>query len=99
MGIPEFNDRKLRLIMMLAMLVVILAGIKAAADIVVPFLLAVFLAIVLNPLVLLLERFRVPRALGVTLLVIAIVVLLLTLVGMLGASLNEFARSLHSIGA
>lgn len=64
MGIPEFNDRKLRLIMMLAMLVVILAGIKAAADIVVPFLLAVFLAIVLNPLVLLLERFRVPRALG-----------------------------------
>lgn len=94
MGIPEFNDRKLRLIMMLAMLVVILAGIKAAADIVVPFLLAVFLAIVLNPLVLLLERFRVPRALGVTLLVIAIVLLLLTLIGMLGASLNEFARFL-----
>lgn len=94
MGIPEFNDRKLRLIMMLAMLVVILAGIKAAADIVVPFLLAVFLAIVLNPLVLLLERCRVPRGLGVMLLVIAIVVLLLTLVGMLGSSLNEFARSL-----
>lgn len=94
MGSFEFSDRKLRLIMMLAMLVVILAGIKAASEIVVPFLLAVFLAIVLNPLVVLLERCRVPRALGVMLLVIAIVVLLLTFIGMLGSSLNEFARSL-----
>ncbi len=94
MGNVEFNDRKFRLIMMLAMLVVILAGIKAAADIVVPFLLAIFLAIVLNPLVVLLERCRVPRGLGVMLLVIAVVVLLLTFIGMLGSSLNEFARSL-----
>lgn len=94
MGSFELNDRKLRLIMMLAMLVVILAGIKAAADIVVPFLLAVFLAIVLNPLVVLLERCRVPRGLGVMLLVIVVVVLLLTFIGMLGSSLNEFARSL-----
>lgn len=94
MGGFEFNDRKLHLIIMLAMLVVILAGIKAAADIVVPFLLAVFLAIVLNPLVVLLERCRVPRGLGVMLLVIAVVVLLLAFIGMLASSLNEFARSL-----
>lgn len=89
-----FNDRKFRLIMTLAMLVVIFAGIKAAADIVVPFLLAVFLAIVLNPLVVWLERCRVPRALSVMLLVIAVVLLMLTFIGMLGSSLNEFARSL-----
>ncbi|AHG22219.1 pheromone autoinducer 2 transporter [Chania multitudinisentens RB-25] len=90
----EFNNRKLHLIMMLAMLVIILAGIKAAAEIVVPFLLAVFLAIVLNPLVVWLERCRVPRALSVMLLVITVVVLLLMLIGTLGSSLNEFARSL-----
>lgn len=94
MGSLAFYDRKLRLIMMLAMMVVILAGIKAAADIVVPFLLAVFLAIVLNPLVVLLERCRVPRGLSVMLLFITVVVLLMMLIGMLGSSLNEFARSL-----
>ncbi|KFK96470.1 MULTISPECIES: AI-2E family transporter [unclassified Serratia (in: enterobacteria)] len=94
MGSIEFNDRKLRLIIMLAMLVVILAGIKAAADIVVPFLLAVFLAIVLNPLVVLLERCRVPRGLSVMLLVMTAVVLLMMFVSMLASSLNEFARSL-----
>ncbi|WON78340.1 AI-2E family transporter [Serratia sp. UGAL515B_01] len=94
MGRLEFYDRKLRLMMMLAMMVVILAGIKAAADIVVPFLLAVFLAIVLNPLVVSLERCRVPRGLSVMLLVITVVVLLMMFIGMLGSSLNEFARSL-----
>ncbi|MFI8418083.1 AI-2E family transporter [Serratia sp. NPDC078593] len=94
MGRIILTDRSLRLAVLLAMIVVILAGIKAASEIVVPFLLAVFLTIVLNPLVTLLERQRVPRALGVAFLVIAVVALLLLFIGMLGASLNEFAQSL-----
>lgn len=94
MGRTLLTDRSLRLVIMLAMLVVILAGIKAAASIVVPFLLALFLTIVLNPLVAMLERWRVPRVLGVALLVVTVVVLLMLLLGTLGASLNEFARSL-----
>jgi len=89
------TDRSLRLAIMLAMLVIILAGVKAAAEILVPFLLAVFLAMVLNPLVALLERMHIlPRILGVMLLVAAAVVVLMLFIGMLGASLNEFARSL-----
>ncbi|MBI3309951.1 MAG: AI-2E family transporter, partial [Serratia liquefaciens] len=74
MGRTLLTDRSLRLAIMLAMLVIILAGVKAAADVVVPFLLAVFLAMVLNPLVTQLERWRIPRVLGVTLLVVAVVV-------------------------
>lgn len=50
MGRTRVTDNSLRLAVLLAMLVIILAGVKAAADIVVPFLLAVFLAMVLNPL-------------------------------------------------
>ena len=61
MGRTRVTDNSLRLAILLAMLVIILAGVKAAADIVVPFLLAVFLAMVLNPLVAMLERRRVPR--------------------------------------
>ncbi len=94
MGRTLLTDRSLRLAIMLAMLVIILAGVKAAVDVVVPFLLALFLAMVLNPLVAQLERWRIPRVLGVSLLVVVVVVLLLLFVGVLGASLNEFARSL-----
>ncbi len=94
MGRTRVTDNSLRLAVLLAMLVIILAGVKAAADIVVPFLLAVFLAMVLNPLVAMLERQRVPRILGVTLLVTAVIVVVMLFIGMLGASLNEFARSL-----
>ncbi len=94
MGRTRVTDSSLRLAVLLAMLVIILAGVKAAADIVVPFLLAVFLAMVLNPLVAMLERRRVPRIVGVTLLVTAVIVVVMLFIGMLGASLNEFARSL-----
>lgn len=94
MGRTILTDRTLRMALLLAMIVVILAGVKAASDIVVPFLLAVFFAIVLNPLVVVLERWRIPRALGIALLVAAVVVLLMLFIGMLGPSLNEFARSL-----
>ena len=94
MGRILLTDRSLRLAIMLAMLVIILAGVKAAVDVVVPFLLALFLAMVLNPLVAQLERWRIPRVLGVSLLVVVVVVLLMLFVGVLGASLNEFARSL-----
>lgn len=50
----------LKIVVMMAMLVVIFAGIKSAADIIVPFILALFLAFVLNPLIVLLEKWRVP---------------------------------------
>lgn len=89
-----FIDRPLRLAVMLAMIVVILAGIKTSSEIVVPFLLAIFLTIVLNPLVTRMERWRVPRILGVMLLVTLVVIVLVMFIGMMGASLNEFARSL-----
>jgi len=83
-----------KVVVMLGMLVIILAGIRAGADIVVPFILAIFVAVILNPLVRLLQRIGVPRVLAVALLIGVIVlagaVLLTTLVGML----NDFARTL-----
>lgn len=52
---------------MLGMLVIILTGIRFAADIIVPFVLAIFLAVVINPLVQLMVRCRVPRVLAISL--------------------------------
>jgi AI-2 transport protein TqsA len=57
------------MVIMLGMLVIILTGIRFAADIIVPFILALFLAVIINPLVQLLVRCRVPRVLAISLLI------------------------------
>lgn len=51
METPQPDKTGMHILLKLASLVVILAGIHAAADIIVPLLLALFFAIVLNPLV------------------------------------------------
>lgn len=91
---PELTTKGLRIALMAGMTVIILAGIKAAAAIVVPFLLALFIAIILHPVVKALTRLRVPRVLAVTLIVLAIILLLTLLLGVLGASVTDFSRTL-----
>lgn len=51
MSSPQADKAGLHILLKLAALVIILAGIHAAADILVQLLLALFFAIVLNPLV------------------------------------------------
>jgi AI-2 transport protein TqsA len=63
----------LRAILIIAGLVVIAAGLKAAQDVVVPFLLAGFIATIAAPPVIWLEQRRVPAALAITTVMIAIV--------------------------
>ena len=54
-----------RIAIMASALVIILAGVRAASEIIVPFLLALFLAIILNPLVKILMKLRLPRSAAV----------------------------------
>lgn len=84
----------IRIAIMAAALVIVLAGVRAASDIIVPFLLALFLAIILNPLVTGLMRLRLPRAAAVGLVLVIIILLLTLMIGMLGSSLNDFSRTL-----
>lgn len=79
---------------MLGMLVIILTGVRFAADIIVPFILALFIAVILNPLVRRMTRLRIPRVLAITLLISVIIVAMVLLVAYLGTSLNELARTL-----
>ncbi len=48
-----------------AAIFVILAGIKTAANILVPFLLSVFIAIICNPLINKASEFKIPKAVSV----------------------------------
>ncbi|QSX28786.1 AI-2E family transporter [Shewanella cyperi] len=78
----------------MAFLIVILAGIKAASPIVVPFVLSVFIAVICNPVIVYLMRFRVPKWLAVMLLMLVIVLAGLWLATLVGSSVNEFSKQL-----
>ncbi|EPF17617.1 Transport of quorum-sensing signal protein [Cedecea davisae] len=94
MAKPIITLRALKAVIMLGMLVIILVGIKAAADIIVPFILALFIAVILNPLIRRLERLRVPRVLAISLVIVIIILSMVLLLAYLGTSLNELARTL-----
>jgi Predicted permease len=90
MTAPLPDKTGLHILLKLAALVIILAGIHAAADIIVQLLLALFFAIVLNPLVSWFMRRGLKRPLAITIVVIVMLIVLTALVGILAASINEF---------
>ena len=77
----------------LAALVVVVAGMRAASSLVVPFLLAIFLAIICTPLLFWLKSRNMPRLLGLLLIfgIVGGVWLLLAMV--IGSTLAEFSRN------
>lgn len=94
MAKPIITLNGLKIVIMLGMLVIILTGIRFAADIIVPFILALFIAVVLNPLIQRMVRLRVPRVLAISLLMAIVVMAMVLLLAYLGTSLNELARTL-----
>lgn len=94
MAKPIITLNGLKIVIMLGMLVIILTGIRFAADIIVPFILALFIAVILNPLVQRMVRWRIPRVLAILLLITIIIMAMALLVTYLGTSLNELARTL-----
>lgn len=94
MAKPIITLNGLKIVIMLGMLVIILTGVRFAADIIVPFILALFIAVILNPLVQRMVRLRIPRVLAISLLISIIIVAMVLLVAYLGTSLNELARTL-----
>lgn len=83
-----------RLLPTLAALVIIIAGLKAASALLVPFLLAIFISIICAGPFHWLQQRRVPAPLAL-LLVIAVVMLAgLLLLTLVGTSINDFSRDL-----
>ncbi len=82
-----------------AALIIILAGMREAQEILLPFLIAVFLAVVSSPAVLWLTAKRVPRGLAVLLIVVAMVGVGTGIAALVGTSLNSFSRNLPTYQA
>jgi predicted PurR-regulated permease PerM len=78
----------------LSALVVIVAGLKMAAQAVIILFLSIFLASILTPLMLRLERWKVPRVVAFLLLLLVLIGLLFVLVTVLVNSFESFLRNL-----
>ncbi|MDD8059129.1 MULTISPECIES: AI-2E family transporter [Shewanella] len=83
-----------RSFVVMACVVIILAGIKTASPIVVPFVLSAFLAVICNPAIVLMSRYRIPKWLSIILLMTFIVLMGLWLASLVGSSINEFSKQM-----
>lgn len=79
-----------RVLFILALVVIVVAGLKYAAPILLPFSLALFLAVLTLPIVVWLQRRGVPSAFSVLLAVLADVALFGLIVLLAGQSIDEF---------
>ena len=77
-----------------AAFVVVVAGMKSAEPVIVPFLLAVFIAIVAGPPVFWLERKGLPRPLAMLGVLAVLVAVALALSALVGTSVRQFTKSL-----
>jgi len=80
-------------ILVMAAIVIVLAGVKAASVIVVPFLLSLFLAIILSPLFLWFRSKRLPQGVALLLIVLLLFGLVGTLIMLIGTSVQDFSHN------
>lgn len=77
-----------------AAFIIVVAGMREAAPILVPFLLSVFIAVVCAPPFFWLQRRGVPKALAIVVVVVAVIGIGLGMAQLVGASLDDFYRNL-----
>ncbi len=80
-------------LIVLAAFIIVVAGLKAAAPLLVPLMVSVFLAILAAPAVLWLQAHRVPTALAVLLVVLVMMGVLSGIGAIVGSSINGFTES------
>jgi len=83
-----------RFMLVMAAFVIVMAGVKAAEALLVPFLLSVFMALIFSPLLAWLKLKRVPSALAIMLIVFAVVALGSLFGAVIGTSVRDFRADL-----
>ncbi|MGC9352162.1 MAG: AI-2E family transporter, partial [Sulfurovum sp.] len=86
-------------VLVMAAVVIILAGIKMAAVIVVPFLLAFFLAVILSPFYLWLKSKRVNEIFALVMIVSLLIAIITVLFLLVGNSVEDFANNVPAYEA
>ncbi|MBQ0721157.1 MAG: AI-2E family transporter [Gammaproteobacteria bacterium] len=83
-----------RFILLAAAFVIVVAGLKAAEPLLVPFLLSVFIALICSPLLGWLKSRRVPSGLAILLIVLGVVCLGIIVGAVVGSSIRDFRADL-----
>ena len=95
----QIESKNLRILLSLTALFIIIYSLQAAAQLLIPFLLAIFIALItLKPMFWLQER-NVPGILAAFLIVISIMLLLLSIGSIVGSSIVDFTNALPSYQA
>lgn len=94
-GYTGFN-RAQRLLLTMAAFIVVVAGMRAAQDILIPFLLSLFIAIIMMPLLNWMRSKGIPTWAAILIIVLAILILGFLLAVLVGSSLTDFSNSLPS---
>lgn len=83
-----------RTLLSVAAVIIILAGVKLAAEIVVPFLLSLFIAIICSPMIKAMTQRRIPHWLAIALLFVLISLVFFFLIGLINSTAREFTQSI-----
>ncbi|MFD2166494.1 AI-2E family transporter [Thalassotalea euphylliae] len=94
MGLKESSSGILKGMVVMAALFVVFAGIKAASNMLVPFLLSVFIAIICNPIVVKASEYKIPKGISVLFVIAMFLSIALSIAGLVGNSLNELSQLL-----
>ena len=96
METPQGREMPRVAVMMItvACFVIIIAGMKAAADILVPFFLAIFIAIIFTPPLFWMQRKKVPTIVAIIFIITFMVAIGYLLARFVGGSINEFTNAL-----
>ena len=79
----------------MASVIIVLAGIKSASEILVPFLLALFIAIVLSPMYEVLKRKKIPDFLALIIVILGFVFFLGLIASLIGTSVQDFSSNIN----
>ncbi len=82
------------IVLVMAGFIIVVAGMRAASSLLVPFILAVFIAVICSPPLFWLQRKGVPRALAAVLILVAAMTVGLAIGALVGSSMNGFVNAL-----
>jgi len=88
----DSTNHSTSVLLSIAALVIIIAGLKEAAPMVAQFLMSLFIAVITTPAIRWMETKKVPRALAITLVLIGILLLVYLIVALVGDSIESFSQ-------
>ena len=83
-----------RFLVIAAAFVIVVSGLKMAGELLVPFLLAVFIAMIVSPLLGWLKHHRIPGGIAILLIVVLILLVGLLLSAVIGSSVDDFREDI-----